>query len=133
MVIILHWQHAPAGGQESDEAGVQEAKNARQTLSGGAEGLQSKRAQVPKLPEKSGFLAVCVIASALLACLLCLFLRFVCLFVLLSGSPLALSWPPAFLLCCNPTDASRRCKIITITHFGRARGHQKDHEAEVLV
>ena len=59
MVIILHWQHAPAGGQESDEAGEQEAKNAREIVSGGAEGLQSKRAKKPKRPEKSRFGSVC--------------------------------------------------------------------------
>ena len=55
MVIILRWQHAPAGGQEGGEAGAHAAKNARQTLSGGAGGLQSKRAHKPKRPEKPRF------------------------------------------------------------------------------
>ena len=40
--------------RDSDEAGEQEAKQARQTLSGGAEALQSKRAHKPKGPEENG-------------------------------------------------------------------------------
>ena len=50
MVIILHRQHANAGGKESDQSGVQEAKDAREILSEGAEGLKSKRSHEPKRP-----------------------------------------------------------------------------------
>ena len=59
MVIILRWQHAPVGGQESDEAGEQAAKNASQTLSGGAEGLQSKEHMCQSCLKNRVFLAVC--------------------------------------------------------------------------